>query len=442
MFGKTRLGKSNVVKLIVQSILETTRETRNVGQLIFDINGEYANDNPQDNNLSIRGGYPDRCIVYALTPKEGTPSEPLRLNFYLNPNSSKSVLNTLIRQSGRSGSDYVDAFLSVELPEANAINQIPQDRFNDKKRAIRKLQFYYCLLHKANFSCDERRVRALIPSAREVQGFDHGFTEDLRQAAYQFAQLQAPNRPNSLATLTRELEIIWRFKKANPGNPNLTTGSGNPLFDQDDSAILEFLEPNPGRNGFSILVRFRPYHDENAGNYTVNILRLLDEGQTVILDLGNADETLMSYFSRQLSEAVFYHQTDKFTNNRLGNHFIQLYFEEAHNLFGYNDNTDETKIYRRFAKEGAKYHIGMVYSTQSPSTINSDLLAQTENFFVAHLASQDDTNKLAKVNVAYDSIKNDILQAKTPGYMRMLTRSHRFVVSMQARRFNPTQTQQ
>ena len=79
----------------------------------------------------------------------------------------------------------------------------------------------------------------------------------------------------------------------------------------------------------------------------------------------------------------------------------------------------------------------MVYSTQSPSTINSDLLAQTENFFIAHLASQDDTNKLAKVNIAYDSIKNDILQAKTPGYIRMLTRSHRFVVSMQAKKFEP-----
>ncbi len=197
------------------------------------------------------------------------------------------------------------------------------------------------------------------------------------------------------------------------------------------------LEPNPGRSGFGILLRYRTYHDQRAGDYTTNILQLLDQGQTVILDLGNADEILMSYFARQLSEAVFYHQTDKFTTNNLGNHYVQLYFEEAHNLFGYNDNSDETRIYRRFAKEGAKYHIGMVYSTQSPSTVNSDLLAQTENFFIAHLASQDDTNKLAKVNIAYDSIKNDILQAKTPGYMRMLTPSHRFVVSMQAKKFTP-----
>jgi hypothetical protein len=438
MFGKTRLGKSNVVKLIVQSLIETTKDTKDVGQLIFDINGEYANDNPQDDNLSIRGVYPERCIVYALTPKDNTPSLPLRLNFFHNPSASKQVLNTLIRQSGRSGSDYIDAFISVDIPDIDEVNRIPNNRINEKIRAIRKIQYYFALLHKCQFDCDENIVRNSIPTANNIRGFNPGFTDALRNVAYAAASLQVPNVPNSLVTLQTELEVIHRYKKANPTDPNLRSGSGNLVFDQDDNAILEVLEPNPGRSGFMILLRYRTYHDRNAGDYTTNILRLLDEGQTVILDLGNADEILLSYFSRQLSEAVFYHQTDKFTNNRLGTHYVQLYFEEAHNLFGYNDNSDETRIYRRFAKEGAKYHIGMVYSTQSPSTVNSDLLAQTENFFVAHLASQDDTNKLAKVNIAYDSIKNDILQAKTIGYMRMLTRSHRFVVSMQAKKFSPS----
>lgn len=440
MFGKTRLGKSNVVKLIAQSLIETTKDTKNIGQLIFDINGEYANDNPQDDNLSIRGAYPDRCIVYALTPKPNTPSHPLKLNFYHTPYSSKQVLNTLIRQSGRSGSDYVDAFISVDIPDFTEVNAIPNNRMSDKIRAIRKIQYYFALLFKSQFSCDENIVRNSIPRAGRIGGFNPGFKDDLRSAAYSAFQLQVPPSPNSLASLQTELEVIHRYKKANSNDPNLrSSSSGNPIFDQEDNALLEMLEPNPGRSGFSILLRYRLYHDKNAGDYTTNILNLLDDGKTVILDLGNADEILLAYFSRQLSEAVFYHQTDKFTNNNLGNHFVQLYFEEAHNLFGYNDNSDETKIYRRFAKEGAKYHIGMVYSTQSPSTVNSDLLAQTENFFVAHLASQDDTNKLAKVNIAYDSIKKDILQAKTPGYMRMLTRSHRFVVSMQAKKFTPPQ---
>ncbi len=434
MFGKTRLGKSNVVKLIAQSLIETTSETKNVGQLIFDMNGEYANDNPQDDNFSIRSAYPDRCVVYALNQKPATPSELLKLNFYEDAASSKQVLNTLIRQSGRGMSDYINAFLSVELPEPEIIEARP---INEKIRAIRLLQYYWALLKKAQFSVDESRLKGSVPKAGSTSGFNPGFSKDLRDAAYKYAGSTTPREPNTLDELVRELEIIVRFKRDNRGSPLLITASGNPLFEQDDNAVLEILEPQPGRSGIIILLPFRMYHHHNAGNYREDVIKLLDKGQTVILDLGNANEEAVRYFSRQLSEAVFYHQMDKFTSNSLGNHFIQICFEEAHNLFGVNDTDEGTKIYRRFAKEGAKYHIGMVYSTQSPTTINPDLLAQTENFFIAHLASQDDVNRLSRLNIAYESLKDDILQAKTVGYIRMLTGSHRFVVSMQALRFSP-----
>ena len=72
MFGKTRFGKSNIIKLIAQSIIETTKKFHNVGQLIFDIDGEYASDNPQDDCSSIRSIYPNDCTVYALSKKENT----------------------------------------------------------------------------------------------------------------------------------------------------------------------------------------------------------------------------------------------------------------------------------------------------------------------------------------------------------------------------------
>jgi DNA helicase HerA-like ATPase len=166
---------------------------------------------------------------------------------------------------------------------------------------------------------------------------------------------------------------------------------------------------------------------------------LLDQGRTVILDLGNATDSIRRYFSNMLSTAVFRAQETKFVENKLGNRFVQLYFEEAHNLFP-PDSKDLTGVYARFAKEGAKFHIGMVYSTQSPSTINKELLAQTENFFVGHLSSQDETKSLSRVQAAFAGVEEDILRAKTPGYMRMLTMSHRFVVPTQAFRFEASQS--
>jgi DNA helicase HerA-like ATPase len=111
-----------------------------------------------------------------------------------------------------------------------------------------------------------------------------------------------------------------------------------------------------------------------------------------------------------------------------------LSFEEAHNLFPSNDK-DLTGVYARFAKEGAKFQIGMVYSTQSPSTMNKDLLAQTENFFVGHLSSLDEARSLSKLQAAFSGVEEDIIRARTPGYMRMLTVSHRFVIPLQADKF-------
>lgn len=433
MFGKTRLGKSNIVKLIAQSLIETTAKSKEVGQLIFDINGEYANNNPQDGSCSLKSGYPNYCIVYALTPKKSTISKPLKLNFYEQPESSHQIIGSLLRQDGRA-SGYIQSFISVELPSIEEIKHLSPG--SSQIRALRKIQIFWAILSKAGYSVDEKRLLSKAPTGKIANKFNPGFSKNLRKSAYSFENINSfPMFPNTLNKLVKELEVINRFRRGNPNNINLTTDSGNSLFDPNDIALLEYLEPQSGRSGTTLIQPYRKYHDQNAGNFVKEILKHLDDGKTVILDLGNANPEVMEYFSKELSMAVFRHQVDKFSNDRLGKHYIQLYFEEAHNLFPRTE--DITTIYSRFAKEGAKYHIGMVYSTQSPTTINRDLLAQTENFFIAHISSQDEVNALANVNIAFDSLKEDILKAKTVGYIRMLTRSHRFVVSVQANKFIP-----
>lgn len=426
MFGKTRLGKSNVVKLIARSIIETTEQDNSVGQLIFDINGEYANDNPQDGSKSLRSAYPAKCEVYALTQRPTTPSKPLRLNFYEQPDSCMSVLAGLIKQSNLN-SQYIKSFASVTLPPLDSIAGLA---FNDKIRAIRKIQYYWAILKKAGYEADEAKLKALGLAAKGVKDFNPGFSDSIRTAAYSAVGKTKPGTISTLDGLVAELEVMNQYRRDNPG---LTSSSGNLLFEPDDDALLEFFSPGFG-NGPVVIRPFRQYHGPTAGDFIGEILVSLDAGRTVILDLGNASDEIRAYFSDMLSKAVFGHQERKFTEDKLGNHYIQLYFEEAHNLFP-RDSKEVTDVYSRFAKEGAKFHIGMVYSTQSPSTINRDLLAQTENFFVAHMSSQEEASVLAKLQVAFDGLDRDILLTRTPGYMRMLTFSHRFIVPVQAYKF-------
>jgi hypothetical protein len=426
MFGKTRLGKSNVVKLVAQSLIDTTKESKNVGQLIFDINGEYANDNPQDDSSSLKSVYPERCEVYALSKKEHTESKPLRLNFYEHPESSHKIIATLLKEAGRDTGIYITSFLSVDIPSIESIKEMSE---SDAKRARRKILMYWAILHRAGFPSNPQKLKSLLKFSPEIN-------QKARCRIYQVGDISQCPVIDSLDSLAVEFEKAVETDRISKLE---SSTAGKDLFDADDRAILGFLKPTSTISaGPKIIQGFRKYHDPNAGDFVEEIIKFLNEGKTVIIDLGNAPPEVMNYFSEYLSTSIFHNQVEKFSNNQLGDHFLQLYFEEAHNLFPVKDE-DNVDIYRRIAKEGAKYHIGMVYSTQSPTSINPDLLAQTENFFVAHLASQDDVTRLAKVNIAYDSLKDDILQAKTVGYIRMLTRSHRFVVSMQALRFTPPQ---
>lgn len=435
MFGKTRLGKSNVVKLIAQGIIDATANATGelkdpkVGQLIFDLNGEYANDNPQDDNRSLRSGNESRCNVYALTKRPNTDSKPLRLNFFGQPDACMGVLRSLLDKDARD-SIYVKNFAGTQLPDIPAI-EAEQD-YGRKLRLVRHVMIYWAILHRAGFNANESVLKKAGIRVIKRKDFDPGFSKADRQTVGMGGASGDDARPASLDEMTRELEAFARH--INDGN-TLTSSGGNDLFDADAKNLLSFLVPKTG-TGPAILGPYREYHDPDATNFIKEITRDLDAGKTIILDLGNATDEIRRYFSDMLSRAVFSHQEGKFVENKLPGHFVQLYFEEAHNLFPVNDR-DLTGPYARFAKEGAKFHIGMVYSTQSPSTVNRDLLDQTENFFIGHLSSRDEAAALAKRQVAFAGHEGDILRSRTPGYMRMLTQSHRFVVPVQARKYEP-----
>lgn len=87
--------------------------------------------------------------------------------------------------------------------------------------------------------------------------FSPGFGQGLRTAAYNAANIRTtPPQPRTLGELQRELDVVARFRRDNPADPNLISGNNNPIFEADDQALLEFLEPPQGRSGVSII---QPY---------------------------------------------------------------------------------------------------------------------------------------------------------------------------------------
>jgi hypothetical protein len=288
----------------------------------------------------------------------------------------------------------------------------------------------WAVLDAAGFTFDSERIRIWLVALGYVSTFNPGFAVGLRQAAYQAIHNHpAPALPHNMATLLSELNTMARFRLTYTNDPNLMQHSRS-LFDSEEDILMRFLCAEGGQGPYQLRTCL-PYHSPIAEDFTLHILSTLDEGKTVIIDLSNAPDRVVRYFAQKLCLAIFSAQEYKFKLNALEGRYVQIYFEEAHTIFPLQD-TAMTHVYARFAKEGAKFHIGIAYATQSPTTINPDLLAQTENFFIGHLSSQQEVDCLCHLQVAFQGCENAIRFNRTPGLMQVLTQSHRYVVPMQA----------
>jgi hypothetical protein len=434
MLGKTRLGKSNVVKLIAQGMLDYTATTQNVGQLLFDVSGEYSNTNPPEGEITLASHNRGRCIAYFLTERQGNADgRLLRFNFFQTPAQTLDVMRELLPPVVAE-SESVRGVLTCRMAD---LAPVPHESEVTRLKHLRKVMLLWAVLDAAGFAYHPEHLKSWLDSLGFATPYNPGFSMGLRQAAYQAIHNHpAPAVPNTMANLIVEMNTLARFRLTYANDPHLTA-QGRPVFDNEENILMRFLCAEGGQGPYQ-LRSCLPYHSPIAEDFTQHILSSLDEGRTVIVDLSNAPDRVVRYFAQKMCMAIFAEQEHKFNLNSLAGRYIQIFFEEAHDIFPIQGSL-MTNVYSRFAKEGAKFHIGIAYATQSPTTINPDLLAQTENFFIGHMSSQKEVDCICELQVAFQGCENAIRFNRTPGLMQVLTQSHRYVVPMQANLYDGRQ---
>ena len=171
-------------------------------------------------------------------------------------------------------------------------------------------------------------------------------------------------------------------------------------------------------------------------SFELEIPESLRRGEIVIVDLSQGAPVVQKLFSERICRSVFNDSMSNFVKNK-NNNCIQFYFEEAHNLFPKKDEKDLTDVYNRLAKEGAKLNIGMTYATQEVSSISSNILKNTQNWFIAHLNNDDEMKELKKY-YDFSDFTDSLLRFSSnndKGFVRMKTYTNPFVVPVQVDRF-------
>ncbi|WP_242920784.1 helicase HerA domain-containing protein [Pontibacter liquoris] len=496
LFGMTRTGKSNTTKIIAKSVYELrTTEKKDdrplrIGQVIFDPNGEYANENIQDKDGSgnpnalknvwrknnalkqkadelkalfkretnsekkkkiweeIKAEVEKEVVTYGILPHPADPFRRLmKINFYEESNLQigKDIIDFKIAEQA---AQYFKNFKQVifQKPEEREFEN-EREFQGQKKRYERRVLVYHALLNKAGFSPPSRTANISGIFNVDLRNAMIGYTENrftrkqgLINAAGQTLS-QGTVSWDSLAPAFEGLFLFMSTADYNVFNQNYinnnrnddgedTTGEG--WAETDLESLLEMFKYSKAIN---LIGGVNTQHTTTVGtDYAEDIYKDLKDGKLVIIDQSSGEPELNKSSANRIMWHIFKANQKAFRDGEPTIPEILVYLEEAHNILPAGNDLDLSDVWVRTAKEGSKYRIGMVYATQEVSSIQKNILKNTANWFISHLNNSDETKELNKY---YDfaDFEPSIRRAQDKGFLRVKTLSNLFVVPVQVVKF-------
>ena len=473
LFGVTRSGKSNTTKMIAAAIykLRASPTEQRVGQLIFDPNGEYANDNPQDQGClrNIQHEIPDSVGDVQTYGAYLHPNDPDRnitkFNFYgdqeptaYNPDEQvvQSSLQTLYQ-----GKQIIDDALSEEtggyisaFTAANISGGDVAPTGSDYKRLRRRTFIYRAILAEAGFDPPPWPVNAKGLFNQKILRL---MSQESSLKQYVDSQ-HVGTKGEKHALINMSWHVAGDFSRA---FAEWVKGNAFKNFDRNyaqgksdgrnwsDSHLLGLLRIYDNTRGISVMQKTRVWHDlDSSTDYAETIVEQVRMGNLVIVDQMLGDPDMNRQAAERIARRILEAQQRSFSNPEIDEGTgevrqpppIVIYAEEAHTLLPEASENDSGNIWARLAKEGAKFNIGMVYSTQEPSSLQRNILTNTENWFIAHLSSTDETNQIKKYK-DFGDFTESIINVSEPGFIRVRTRSRHYTIPVQMDLFRATPPQ-
>lgn len=206
------------------------------------------------------------------------------------------------------------------------------------------------------------------------------------------------NHPFRFADLATALEIAILYEESH----------GNRRVRDNCSTLLTRVKSLGMRDDFSFL-RNHPYTSCNnavtSKSFTDAVLGIdrssslpVKQSQIYILDLSAVGDEVVEVVSSVITRLLF----DRLRQSDVRNSFpVNLILEEAHRYVPRQSvaasTLDATRIFERVAKEGRKYGLFLMLSSQRPSELSGTVLSQCSNYVVHRIQNPEDLQHIRRM---------------------------------------------
>lgn len=132
--------------------------------------------------------------------------------------------------------------------------------------------------------------------------------------------------------------------------------------------------------------------DDHFINQYNNDIRIADSSRTnqiTIVDVSQLPYEVLETFAGLLGRIILEFVAN-FIPKQRGKYPIVIVLEEAQNYIAENKDSIAKTVFERIAREGRKYGISLIVSSQRPSELSKTVLSQCNSFIIHRLQNPDD----------------------------------------------------
>lgn len=475
IFGKSGYGKSNTVKTVLGMM---ATQFPNCGQLIFDTNGEYALENDQNDgfmDIFYEAGIKNRTVLYtarkihdAKKQKFGANSfKPLRFDVFENISASIDII--ISNLAGATVPMYLQAWVN----EAQGVEDQRELFANVKNKGIVWGIWFKACMDAGMIPLNENTsLDSLTVSKKflnEMVNYGNNDEDDIEdenkeEKADTFDALTPEQKKAMLNQLgitengnkfyTRKIETMalygeWYTAEIKRKEKKKKAGEDEGASDNSTSSIKGYTELAAY---YRRLYQLKAYNigqlpdAEKKGAKSISlgesVWQDLCDKKIVMIDLasvpGNVSKSISEQIAANLLNKASAMFGDSEQQDKFRNFDVLCFIEEAQNYLSPEQVKNGSGIYERLAKEGRKFHIGLVYVTQQPSAIDEKITSQTENIIAMHMSNGADTGMLFKIKDKFDELTCKFLKDEAQkGLAYLYAEPHQpFVLPAQIHKFD------